>query len=233
MNGSSTPLLIDALGSIPGFFGIRFDEEPAYHMEDIVGAVEIRRYAPALHAFVLSEATDNAALAEARQKLRSYIYGENGCRKKMDMTVPIYEAEGASHPFPAPRSVQDEADVGWTVAFFLSNNLAADEVPLPDDPAIALRDSPETLVAALRYRGNDTHERRGVAKRDLMQALSGSRWAADDQVYWARYDLAFAIPYLKRNEVHVRVSKSVKPEVVVSTKVDEACNSRTPAANRP
>lgn len=106
MNGSSFPLLIDALGSIPRFFGIRSDEEPAYHMEDIVGGVE-------------------------------------------------------------------------------------------------------------------------------MQALSGSRWAADDQVYWARYDLAFAIPYLKRNEVHVRVSKSVKPEVVVSTKVDEACNSRTPAANRP
>jgi hypothetical protein len=195
--------------------------------------VEIRRYAPSLHAYVHSEGVNNTALAEAREKLRSYMYGENECREKLEMTVPIYEAEGASQAFPTPCSMQDEADVGWTVAFFLSNNLAADEAPLPDDPAIVLRDSPETLVAALRYRGNDTQERRGVAKRELMQALSGSRWAADDQVYWARYGLAFAIPYLKRNEVHVRVSKSVKTEVVVSNKVDEACNSRTPAANRP
>lgn len=215
MNDYSSPLLLDTLRSIPGFFGIRLDAQPAYHVEDLVGNVEVRRYAPSLLAQVSADGSHDAAVALAHEKLADYVYGGNESREKMEMTSPSFQVEGDSKVFPISLSTrrdpgaQKESD-RWRVAFFLSNTLAAREVPLPDDPAIRIRQSPETLVATLRYRGGNTEERRSLAKRELIAALSGSKWEADDHVYWASYDQAFAIPYLTRNEVHVRVVSSGK-----------------------
>jgi len=229
MNGATAPLFTDVLKSIPRFFGIRLDARPAYHMEDIVGPVEIRRYAPALFAHTSADGSHDAAIRVAREKLEDYIYGDNESLEKMEMTYPTYQADGESTMFPSALRLREMH--GWRVAFFLSNNLAAGEAPLPDDPTIRVHESMETLVAVLGYRGADTEHSRSAAKRELMHALSGSKWAADDQVYWATYDQAFSIPYLKKNEVHVRVANS-RREILVSAKVDEACNSDSAAANQ-
>ncbi|WP_426281670.1 SOUL family heme-binding protein [Lysobacter soli] len=217
MSGATAPLFTDVLKLIPRFFGIRLDARPAYRMEDLVGPVEIRRYAPALFVHTSADGSHDAAVRVAREKLEDYIY------------YPTYQGDDESTMFPSALRMRERH--GWRVAFFLSNNLAAGEAPLPDDPTVRVHESQETLVAVLGYRGADTEESRIAAKRDLMQALSGSRWSADDQVYWATYDQAFAIPYLKKNEVHVRVANS-KTEIVVSAKVDEACNSHIEAANQ-
>lgn len=229
MNGATAPLFTDVLRSIPRFFGIRLDAKPAYRMEDVVGPVEIRRYAPALFVHASADGSHDAAVRVAREKLEDYIYGDNEALDKMEMTYPTYQGDEESTMFPSALRMRERH--GWRVAFFLSNNLTAGKAPLPDDPAVRVHESQEALVAVLGYRGADTEESRTAAKRDLMQALSGSRWAADDQVYWATYDQAFSIPYLKKNEVHVRVANS-KTEIVVSAKVDEACNSHSEAANQ-
>lgn len=229
MNSATAPLFTDVLKSIPRFFGIRLDARPAYHVEDTVGPVEIRRYAPALFVHTSADGGHDAAVRAAREKLEDYIYGDNESLEKMEMTYPTYQADGESTMFPSALRLREMH--GWRVAFFLSNNLAACEAPLPDDPTIRVHESLETLVAVLGYRGADTAASRSTAKRELMHALSGSKWAADDQVYWATYDQAFSIPYLKKNEVHVRVANSRKG-VLVSAKVDEACNSDSAAANQ-
>lgn len=207
MNGSTSPLFTDTLKSIPGFFGIRLDAEPTYHMEDIVGQVEIRRYASALLAHVSADGDHDNAVEAARQKLADYIYGDNESREKMEMTSPVFQIDGESKMFSVPLR-KHETPGGWTVAFFLSNNLSPGEAPLPDDPAISILKSAEILVATLRYSGNNTEQQRSLAKKELIQALSGSKWTVDDQVYWASYDQPFAIPYFKRNEAHAPVTIS-------------------------
>jgi hypothetical protein len=207
MNGSTSPLFTDILKSIPGFFGIRLDAEPAYRMEDTVGQVEIRRYAPALLARVSTDGDHDSAVEAAHEKLADYIYGDNESREKMEMTSPTFQADGESKMFCVPPR-KDENSGGWTVAFFLSNNLDPGEAPLPDDPAIGILESPEMLVATLRYSGNNTEQRRSLAKSELTKTLSGSKWEIDDQVYWASYDQPFAIPCFKRNEAHAPVASS-------------------------
>ena len=207
MSSSTSPLFTDILKSIPGFFGIRVDAEPAYHMEGIVGRVEIRRYAPALLAQVSTDGDHDNAVDAAQGKLTDYIYGDNESREKMEMTSPTFQTDGESKMFSVPPR-KHGASGGWTVAFFLSNNLDSGEAPLPDDPAISIVESPEMLVATLRYGGNNTEQQRSIAKRELIQTLSGSKWDLDDQVYWASYDQPFAIPFLKRNEAHAPVASS-------------------------
>ncbi|GAA5068765.1 SOUL family heme-binding protein [Lysobacter panacisoli] len=207
MNGSYRHSYLDFLKSIPGFFGIRFDSAPTYHMEGIVGEVEIRRYAPALIARVFSIGEHRVAVAAARGKLVDYIDGENDSRERMGVKSPLFQIYGKSRLFNAPIRKRESPD-GWTAAYFLSNSMALASAPLPDDPAITILRIPEALVAILRYRGNDTWQHRDVARRDLLDILSGSKWVADDKAYWAVYDQELSVPFLKRNEVHVPVAST-------------------------
>lgn len=208
MAASTSPLFTDTLKSIPGFFGIRLDAEPSYDVEDTVGDVEIRRYAPALFAHVCVGGDHDSAVELAYEKLADYIYGDNESREKMEMTSPVFQIEGESRMFSVPIQKRQTAD-GWAVAFFLSNNLSPLEAPLPDDPAIRILASKEALVATLRYNGNNTEQRRLIAKSEMIQALHESRWTMEEHVYWASYDQPFAIPYLKRNEAHASVSPQI------------------------
>ncbi len=62
----------------------------------------------------------------------------------MAMTGPVVEKPGGD---------------GWTMTFFLSNDLET-AAPRPNDDDIELVSEPERLIAALRYRGNNTEEAR-------------------------------------------------------------------------
>lgn len=194
----------EILKSVPGFFGIRLEQEPKFEVLEHIGddeAVEIRRYAPALLARVTIEGNHDEAVDAGFDRLARYIFGDNtpvGLRggeggEKLAMTVPVRQEQTAG---------------GWTIGFFLSNDLEAGGAPQPLDPGIELVREPVRIVAALRYRGNNTDERRLAATRDLLAALAADpRWRADDEVRWAQYDAPFVIPFLKRNEAQVAVAR--------------------------
>lgn len=204
------PTFKDVLSSIPGVFGIRLEEEPAYTVVDSIGSVEIRKYLPAVLAEVSVEGDHDSALDIAFRKLAGYIYGENSDGQKLGMTSPVFqEARGESSTMRAP--ITQRADGGaWTVAFFLFNSLSTDAAPLPTDSSVILVQQPETTLASLRFSGNNSHEARAEAKQKLLSELDNSpRWRVIDGVTWAQYDQPFAIPFLKRNEAHAAVEEVI------------------------
>lgn len=209
MSESIRPPFKDILQSIPGVFGIRLEEEPAYSVLDTIDDVEIRRYLPALLAQVTIRGDHEHALDEAFNKLAAYIYGKNNSDTTMHMTVPVFqEQEGDRLSMTTPVLQSGEGD-GWTVSFFLSNELTPDTAPQPEDPSVELVMQPETVLGSLRYTGNNTEERRAESKQELLETISGDgRWRVIDDVSWAQYDQPFAIPFLKRNEAHVALEES-------------------------
>jgi hypothetical protein len=198
------PPLKDMLASIPGVFGIRLEEEPRYEVVETIGDVEIRRYAPARLAQVTVSGSHEQAINEGFTRLAGYIYGANQANEIMAMTSPVYqEATRGEHPMVSPISQRVGGD-GWTIAFFLSNDLEAPPEPLPNDSSITLVEQPTMLLGSVRYSGNNDGRRREEAKQILIDTLAAqSRWRMIDQVSWAQYDQPFAIPFLKRNEAHV------------------------------
>lgn len=196
------------LQAIPGFFGIRLEEEPEYEIIEEVGRVEIRHYRPALIAQVTVPGDHDHAMDAAFDKLARYIYGGNVQGTQMKMTSPVLQqARGEQMHMTSPLR-QQASGSGWTVAFFLANDMAAADAPQPIDPAITLVEEPETVLGSLRYSGNNTEERRREYKEELLETLAGHpRWRVDDEVTWAQYDQPFAIPFLKRNEAHVALRR--------------------------
>lgn len=197
------PPVSDMLSSIPGALGIRLEAEPRHDVIDRIGDVEIRRYAPALLAQVSVDGAHEQALDRAFEKLAGYIYGENVAAEKMHMTTPVFHRESADPTVPV---LERGRGGGWTVAFFLGNDMAPADVPAPNDPSIELVEAPATVVAALRYSGHNDARARERARAELLAALDGaSRWSVADDVLWAQYDQPFAVPFLKRNEAQVAV----------------------------
>lgn len=195
----------ELLKSVPGFFGIRLEEEPRYDVVDKDGEIEVRRYAPALLAEVTVARQHDAALDEGFDILAKYIFGENGRREQfgteraqdgetMEMTTPV---------------THRHADGAWTISFFLGNDMTPAEAPAPKDPRVKLRLEEARTVAVARYTGNNDKEKRTAARAALLQWVdASSKWSLDGQVFWAQYDAPFVIPFLKRNEAQVEVVRT-------------------------
>ena len=60
--------------------------------------------------------------------------------------------------------------------------------------------------AALTFSGLGTEATLTAAKRELLVVLAGSSWRAAEEPAALFYDLPFTIPFLRRNEVVVRVA---------------------------
>lgn len=198
---------VEILKSIPGVFGIRLEEEPAYEVVEKLGDVEVRRYAPALLAEITVPGERAQALDAAFDRLARYIFGANAKREHLSMTNPVFQAKGAHLQATSP-IIPAHRGHGWTVAFFLSNTLTLEEAPRPDDQAIRLIRSPQHLVAALRYRGNNTTSKMHDARGELLEALRDhATYEVESEVYWAQYDAPYVIPFVKRNEAQVELSR--------------------------
>lgn len=197
----------EILKSVPGFFGIRLEEQPKYEViEALDEDVEIREYQPALLARLTVEGEFDQAVDQAFDRLARYIFGENSRNLRMSMTVPVEQhPEGQRMAMTSP-VLQKPGGQGWTLAFFLSNDLYTSEAPRPNDPAIELVHEPTRTIAALRYRGNSSEDKRDDSRRRLLRALAHHpRWRVDEDVFWAQYDAPFTLPFAKRNEAMVEV----------------------------
>jgi hypothetical protein len=62
-------------------------------------------------------------------------------------------------------------------------------------------------VAALRYSGVSTQTDFDQKSTTLLRVLKSSAWKPNGEVYQLNYDPPFAIPFLRRNEVAVMVTR--------------------------
>jgi hypothetical protein len=70
-----------------------------------------------------------------------------------------------------------------------------------------LVDVPAETVAALRYSGVDSASARAEKRDELLAILAKSPWKPEGEVFTLNYDPPFTIPFLRRNEVVVDVTR--------------------------
>lgn len=198
----------EMLKSVPEFFGIRMNEEPAYEVLETSDDVEVRRYEPQTLAAITLKAQDFDAFREAAfKRLANYIFKGNDKKESIEMTSPVIQHEKgevllltnavAGGPMP---------EAGWTMSFILPKNFTLANAPKPLDSEIKLYEKTTETVAALRYGGNNDLEKAHDYQEQLQAWLaSNEKWQSNGEVYFAQYDAPFVIPIFKRNEVLVPV----------------------------
>ena len=168
-------------------------EQPAYTLIETRDAIELRRYEPVIVAETIVDQDMKRAGNTAFRKLAGYIFGGNARSEKFAMTSPVIQ--------------QPAAGAGYRVSFFMSKRATLDEMPVPDDEAVSIRELPEQIFAALRYRGGWSVDRYTRHVDEIMAYLD----TQDDievvgDPVWARYDAPFVPPPFRTNEVLVPVA---------------------------
>jgi hypothetical protein len=207
--------LLLALESAVAMFGVRsIYEQPRYEVVTRVGNVEIRRYAPRLSADVMVAADDQEkGRNEAFRVLAGYIFGQNREGADIAMTSPVAtsaadaaQSRGRLIGMTAPVETSGEPGVVF-MRFFLPSKIKSDTAPVPNDLRIKIVEVPEEMIAALTFSGRATTKTLADKKRELCATLKISPWLPTQEPYSLFYDPPFTIPFLRRNEVAVRVKE--------------------------
>jgi hypothetical protein len=195
-----------------GTFAMAVEEAP-YRVVQKEGAFELREYEPQILAEVVVDGDLEDAGNKAFNLLFRYISGENRGRAKIAMTAPVaQERTPEKITMTAPVS-QQSAPGGWAVSFMMPSSYTLETLPVPDNPAVVIRQVPARRVAAIRYSGTWS----GARYRDHLARLEAwiraSGFVSSGEPVWARYDPPFMPWFLRRNEVLIPVAPP-KPESV-------------------
>ena len=192
-------ILVTLAESILGIFGVRtLYEQPAYTVvERLDRGVEIRAYAPRLAVETDARGQGDGA---AFGRLFRYITGANRDGSRIAMTAPV-EASGRRIAMTVPV----EQGAGGAMRFFLPRSVAEAGAPEPTEAGIRLVQVPAERVAALRFSGRATPEARAEQEGILARVLAEAGHTAREAPLFMGYDPPFALPFLRRNEVAVRL----------------------------
>lgn len=194
---------LSVAGAIGGLFGIRAGtEEPPYRVEQTVGAVEVRTYAPRLAAQTEVEGETRAALNEGFRRIADYIFGANVSRSSIAMTAPVVQAPASetiamTAPVVQTRSGADR----WTVRFIMPAKYSVENLPRPRDPRVTIVNAPAQRYAVLRFSGSRAPAAVERRKDQLLVVVAGARLQATGPVEAWFYDPPWTPPFLRRNEV--------------------------------
>jgi hypothetical protein len=195
-----TYYLLTLVESVLGVFGVRaLYEQPRYAVvEQLDRGVEIRSYEGRLAVETDARGQGDG---EAFGRLFRYITGANGTGGRIAMTAPV-EAGGQRIAMTVPV----EQGQGGTMRFFLPREVAEAGAPEPTEAGVRLVTVPRERIAALRFSGRATPEVRTEQERILADVLAKAARQTDGPTFFMGYDPPFAIPFLRRNEVAVRLA---------------------------
>ena len=183
-------------------------EEPRYTVVQTEGPLEIRAYGPRLAAETEVSGTEDSTRSDGFRRIARYIFGANSTKGSIAMTAPVAQ-EGGSHPIAMTAPVgQDQTAPGvWRIRFFMPAEYTADSLPRPEDPAVKIVTVPAETYGVYRYTGSISPEATAAADRALLDRLRGTGWSPAGQTIAWFYDPPWTLPFLRRNEAAVMVTK--------------------------
>ena len=186
--------------------GIRGEAEPKYRVVAQVGVVEIREYGPRIAAETTVLGDEYAARSAGFRRIAGYIFGGNRTKQSIAMTAPV--AFSQKIDMTAPVAQQRDASGAWVVRFFMPADLTMETLPRPNDSSVRLVTIPSETVAVLRFSGATTPSAVAEHKAVLLKGLADGPWKPQGEPVAWFYDPPWTLPFLRRNEVAVVVTKS-------------------------
>jgi hypothetical protein len=207
---SIVTFVISAVFFVLSTFGINTGiEQPKYEVIDKVGnSVEIRQYAPRIAAEVTLDVTKSAnPRGDAFRIVAAYIFGANKGKKKIDMTSPVeFKMAGEKIAMTAPVEV-NKLEKRLAMRFFMPTQYSREELPEPTDSRVRLVDIPSETIAVLRFSGSTGDAAVSARTTELLKLLKGTTWKIDGTPTSFFYNPPWTIPFLRRNEIAVVVSR--------------------------
>jgi len=181
-------------------------EQPKYVLADKVEEVEIRDYPPMIVAEVEVSGERKDAINQGFRRIAAYIFGDNAPGRKIDMTAPVTQQPAGEKIAMTAPVMQEAASANWKVRFVMPASHRLDTLPTPNDAGVKLVALPPQRYAAIRFSGLATDDAIAAQKRLLFDTLAKHGVATRGEAVLAFYDPPWTLPFLRRNEILVKVA---------------------------
>jgi hypothetical protein len=212
-------------------FGVRSGlEMPDYKVVATLGEdLQVRRYGERIAAeATVTAASVDAGRSRAFRLLFDYIKGANRGSQDVAMTAPVETGErGTEIAMTAPvetetaeTTTRDDADrdadrdagrdngrTTVTMRFLLPSKFNRESAPVPTHEQVRLVTLPAETMAVLRFSGFGGRSTVARRQQELQRRLKDAPWTAAGQPVAMFYDPPWTLPFLRRNEVAVPVSR--------------------------
>lgn len=185
--------------------------EPNWRSVQKEGNIEVREYAPMIVAEVVTTGERYEAINDGFRILAAFIFGENSVQQKIEMTAPVtQQAEQASSKkiaMTAPVTQEKtDNDNEWKVRFVMPKEYTIATIPKPNDGRIRILEVPAYETAVIRFSGFNTDKNVATHERALKTWLEKNNIQTVGKPTYAFYNPPWTPPFMKRNEVMIRIA---------------------------
>lgn len=192
-------------------FGVQTAEELKYEVIENDDKKEIRYYPSYIVAQVTVDDRDDPE-RKAFRILADYIFGKNKSKSEISMTAPVITAEETEEiSMTAPVIMSPEEKNKMTMSFTMPSKYKMEDLPEPIDKRVELAKVSDHYVAAFKYSwfmNKDKNSR--LAKKLINWLESKPNYTPVSEPYFAGYNPPWTIPFLRRNEVLIKLEKNEK-----------------------
>ena len=199
--------MINLILSACSVVGVRALEEPIYQTQMQEGNFEIREYASYLVAEVFMEGEDfDEAPGDGFRILADYIFGNNLSHSASVQMAGKAEAASENIAMTAPVQMdQGEQPDQWRMAFSLPSKWNLETAPVPNDQRVNLREILPERMVVLQFSGRMGARDLEEKEQELRQWATKQGITVVGSVRTARYDPPWTLPFLRKNEVQLKV----------------------------
>jgi DNA gyrase inhibitor GyrI len=186
--------------------------EPSWRSVRQDGDIEIRDYDPMIVAEVTTTGERYEAINAGFRILAGYIFGGNTAQTKIAMTAPVTQRAGddKGEKIAMTAPVTQEASENqneWKVRFVMPPEYTLASLPVPNDTRIKFLEIPAYRTAVIRFSGFNTDSNLSDHQKILMDWLAKNNIAPMGPPTYAFYNPPWTLPFFKRNEVMVAISR--------------------------
>lgn len=191
--------------------GIRTTEELEYELVSQEGKYELRQYDEYFVASTSSHGSYRDATRENFRKLFRYITGDNEFQQDISMTAPV-ELQREQIDMTAPVQIAEgegQAE-SYSMNFVLPSEYQGADgrvPPVPTDSTVTLQRVPAGLLAIKSFSGIMRQGAVDEQEELLRNWIEGRGLVPQGEVVASGFDPPWTIPFLRRNEVSLRVRK--------------------------
>ncbi len=194
------------LWSVGSYLVISTIEKPVYSVIEERDGYEIREYA----SYIVAETTVSGDRQEATSQgfriIADYIFGNNVRKQSIAMTSPVLESETSEKiAMTSPVLSSETSGEERTIAFVLPSSYTLENLPIPNNPQVSIREVPAHKVAVLSFTWYATTARIEKKKEQLLQLLERDQILPTGEIQVAQYNPPLSMPLTLRNEILVPI----------------------------
>jgi len=181
-------------------------EQAKYDVVESQGDIQIRDYAPMIVAEAEVSGERKEAINKGFRIIADYIFGNNAPKQNVAMTAPVIQQPAEKIAMTAPVT-QEGTGSSWKVRFVMPASYTMATLPKPNNNAVKLEKIPGKRFAVIRFSGMAGEDSLKEHTDALNAFIRDKKLEPLSQATYAFFNPPWTLPFMRRNEIMVEVSK--------------------------